>query len=120
DERASRSPALRMLCAAAERVEIEELSAVNSEALMRSVFGDVTHLALVATRIHELSHGNPRAALTFAQHLVDSKLARYESGRWSLPAYIGERDLPETLSASLSLRLSSLSSDARELCDALA
>ncbi len=120
NERALRSPALRMLYAGAVQVEIEELSAEHAELLMRSVFGDVPHLGLVATHIHGLSHGNPRAAMTLAQHLVDSNLARYEAGRWSLPTYIAERDLPPTLSASLSLRLSTLSQDARELCDALA
>jgi hypothetical protein len=118
--RTSRSAALRLLCAGSERLEIEELSAEHTELLMRSVFGDVAHLAMVAGRVHSLSHGNPRAAMTFAQHLVDSKLAQYEAGRWALSAYIGESDMPATQSASLSLRLATLGQDARELSEVLA
>jgi tetratricopeptide (TPR) repeat protein len=120
DGKALRSPPLRMLCASSTQVELDELSPVQTEALIRSVFGDVAHLPLVTGRIHALSHGNPQAAMAFAQHLVDSGLARYQAGRWSLPAYIGENDLPATLSASLSLRVATLGPDARELCEALA
>jgi tetratricopeptide (TPR) repeat protein len=120
DGRALRSAPLRMLCATSTQVDIDELSAAQTEALIGSVFGDVSHLPLVAGRIHALSHGNPQAAMAFAQHLVDAGLARYQAGRWSLPAYIGESDMPATLSASLLLRVATLGPDARELCDALA
>src|SRR5262249_23476935 len=101
-------------------IELDELTAAQTEHFVRSVFGDVAHLATVSARIHGLSHGNPWAAMTFAQHLVDQGLARYEAGHWSLPAYIAETALPSTLTASLALRLSTLRDDARELAEALA
>src|SRR6185369_9579097 len=119
DGRALRSAPLRMLCATSTQVDIDELSAAQTEALIGSVFGDVSHLPLVAGRIHALSHGNPQAAMAFAQHLVDAGLARYQDGRWSLLAYIGESDIPATLSASLLLRVATLGPDARELCEVL-
>jgi hypothetical protein len=79
------------------------------------VFGDVPYLAPCAARIHDLAHGSPRVAMELAQHLVDSGLARYEDGSWSLPAQLQPHDLPADLHASLLARVSAVSEDAREL-----
>jgi hypothetical protein len=111
---------LHLLQELGRRVEVTDLSAAETEALMRSVFGDVANLPLCAALIHQLSRGNPRAAMELAQHLVDTGRARYERGAWILPHTLDERDLPATLSASLAARLDKLSPDARELAEALA
>jgi hypothetical protein len=74
---------------------------------------------MCAARIHGLSHGNPRAAMELAQHLVDTGRARYHRGGWVLPDLLDESDLPSSMSASLSARLSVLTSEARELAQAL-
>ncbi|HET8931838.1 MAG TPA: protein kinase [Polyangiales bacterium] len=113
-------PALQALSSAVNTLELAELDATQTHALMRSVFNDVPNLQLCAARIHGLSHGNPRSALELAQHLVDTRLARYEAGSWVLPDALDESDLPETLAASLLARLGTLSASARELVDALA
>jgi hypothetical protein len=113
------SPALRLLEDVADTVELEHLQALETEALIRSLFGDVPNLPLCAARIHGLSHGNPRATMELCQHLVDTGRARYEAGSWVLPAQLDETDLPTTLAASLAARLTELSVDARELVDAL-
>jgi hypothetical protein len=114
-----RSPSLRFLGLVADQVRLTALLSDQTEALLRSVFGDVPRLPMVAARVHALSMGNPRAIMALAQHLVDRGLARYEAGSWSLPEQLGERDLPESLAASLSSRIRTLSPDAIEICEAL-
>jgi tRNA A-37 threonylcarbamoyl transferase component Bud32 len=113
------SPSLRFLGLVADHVPLTALAAEQTEALLRSVFGDVPRLPMVAARVHALSTGNPRAIMALAQHMVDRGLARYESGSWSLPSELGERDLPESLAASLAARVRALSNDAIEICEAL-
>jgi tetratricopeptide (TPR) repeat protein len=112
--------ALQMLSNPNNTLVLAELDAAQTQALIRSVFGDVPNLQLCAARIYGLSHGNPRMALELAQHLVDTQLARYEAGSWVLPDVLDETDLPSSLSASLLARLGALSPCARELADALA
>jgi tetratricopeptide (TPR) repeat protein len=112
--------ALQMLATSNNNLELGELSAPQTEKLVRSVFGDAANVQLCAARIHGLSHGNPRTTLELAQHLVDTRRARYEAGSWVLPDVLDEGDLPSSLSASLLARLTALSPCARELADALA
>ncbi|HKU39389.1 MAG TPA: protein kinase [Polyangiales bacterium] len=103
----------------AHRVTLQPLDAEQTEALMRSVFGDAQNLGVWAGRIHALALGNPRTTMELAQHLVDKGLARYEAGSWLLPTAREQIDLPRTLSESLASRLAGLSADARELAEAL-
>ena len=117
DDKASAS--LRFLRLVAEPIAVDSLVPAQTEALLRSVFGDVPGLPLVAAQIHGLSHGKPAYILEFAQHLVDKGLARYEAGTWALPLNLADGDLPQSLSARLAGRFASLSDDARELCEAL-
>lgn len=114
------SAPMRLLQLVSDRIELDALKHDQTETLLRSVFGDVPYLPMVAGRIHQLSQGNPRTIMELAQHLVDRGLATYEAGAWSLPHQLGERDLPDSLAASLASRLTALSSDAREICEALA
>jgi hypothetical protein len=100
-------------------VNLDPLTPEQTEALMRSVFGEVANLQLCAGRIHALAQGSPRTSMELAQHLVARGLARYEAGGWLLPAQLDESDLPKTLSESLLRRLDALSADARELAEAL-
>ncbi|HKP60242.1 MAG TPA: serine/threonine-protein kinase [Polyangiales bacterium] len=119
EQRPATAATLRLLQALAQTIELSNLAPDETEALLRSVFGDVRNLPLCAARIHGLSRGNPRATLELAQHLVDTARARYEAGSWVLPNVLDEADLPASLTASLSARLTELSDDARELLDAL-
>jgi hypothetical protein len=119
EESHAQSAPLRFLRSVAEVVAIEPLDAAQTEALMRSVFGDVANLSLLANRVHSLSQGNPRAAIELAQHLVDRGLARYQAGSWSLPPKLSDAELPTTLTESLARRLATLSPTARALADAL-
>ncbi|HKU40201.1 MAG TPA: protein kinase, partial [Polyangiales bacterium] len=113
----SSSAPLRLLRLVGKSVQLEPLSAEQCEALLGSIFGDVSHLQLVAARVHELAQGNPRAILDVAQHLVESGLARYSAGSWLLPAQLDERALPATLGGALAARLETLGPDARALAE---
>jgi tetratricopeptide (TPR) repeat protein/tRNA A-37 threonylcarbamoyl transferase component Bud32 len=116
------SPAsLSLVSSLSVPITLEPLLPEETEALLRSVFGDVPNLPLCAARIHALAQGSPRATIELAQHLVDRGLARYETGRFSLPGELDDGDpLPHTLSGSLGSRLARLGADARELAQALA
>jgi serine/threonine-protein kinase len=112
-------PSASVLRSLSQRVVLPPLAAEQTEALLRSVFGDAKNLGLMAGRIHALAHGSPRATIELAQHLVDRGLARYEAGSWLLPDRLNSSDMPTTLSESLARRLDALSPDALELAEAL-
>lgn len=120
DAQRALSPALDLLEQTANAVQVEQLRAEDTENMLRAVFGDVPNLPLCAGRIHALSQGNPRAVMELAQHLVNTGRARYAAGSWVLPDTLSRDDLPDSLAASLSVRLKQLSQDARELADILA
>jgi tRNA A-37 threonylcarbamoyl transferase component Bud32 len=119
EEGPSLSASLRLLRSVATRIELPPFSSSQTEALLRSVFGDVPNQPFVAAHIHRLAQGSPRSTMELAQHLVERGLCRYRGGSWSLPAALNEDDLPTSLSASLEARLLMISADARALCEAL-
>ncbi|MET0386105.1 MAG: serine/threonine-protein kinase [Polyangiales bacterium] len=100
-----------------QRVELPPLRAEHTEALLRSVFGELSQTPSLAERVHALAHGNPRDTLELAEHLVEAGLARYEAGTWSLPAQLAENDLPRSMASSLRERVGERSEDARELLE---
>ncbi len=114
------APALRMLSDASNTIELTRLEPAQTEVLIRTVFGDVSHVSLCASRIHALSDGNPRAAMELAQHLVDSGGAVYQGGSWTLPATLDDSDLPSSMASSLAARLDQLTPDARRVAEAVA
>jgi hypothetical protein len=74
---------------------------------------------MIAAWIHELSEGCPRVAIELSQHLVDSGVARYESGSWVLPVSLSGLNLPEDLGQAIRLRIAELSPRARTLAEGL-
>jgi serine/threonine-protein kinase len=119
EPRSGSGMSLRLLHALGSAIELSDLTSDETEALLRSMFGDVANLTLCAARIHRLAHGNPRATIELAQHLVHVGRARYEAGSWVLPAALDEADLPRTLTDSFNARFQELSPDARELLEAM-
>jgi tRNA A-37 threonylcarbamoyl transferase component Bud32 len=111
--------ALTLVGTLAQRATLSPLEPEQTEALLRSVFGDVHNLGMWGGKIHSLAAGNPRTTMELAQQLVDRGLARYEAGSWLLPQQLDKIDLPKTLAESLANRLAKLSPDARELAEAL-
>jgi hypothetical protein len=114
------APALDMLCDASNTIDLPQLDLVHTDLLIRSVFGEVPHVSLCASRIHALSDGNPRATMELAQHLVDSGRATYQGGSWILPPTLDDSDLPSNMASSLAARLEQLTPTARRVAEAIA
>jgi hypothetical protein len=113
-------PEQQLLLEIGTRIELLNLSRDESEKLVRSLFGDVPNVDLVAQRLHELADGNPRDLLQLAQHLVDRGAARYEAGAWNLPHSVDSGELPSSIGQALRARVDGLGERARELAYALA
>jgi hypothetical protein len=112
--------ATALIGAAARALDLVPLAAPDSEALLRSVFGEVPRVRLLADRLHKLSEGSPRALMDLGQHLVAQGVVRYESGTWRIPDRFDANALPERVQQALQVRIDVLSPDARLLADALA
>jgi Protein kinase domain/AAA ATPase domain len=106
---------LKVFSAAATSTLLENLNLEDSEHLLRSVFGDVPHVQLLAHRLHHITHGNPRDLTQLAQYLVDRGLAQFRAGAWSLPNQIDEADLPNDMAQALADRVRALGPLARTL-----
>jgi len=101
-------------------LELAPLTASQMHELLASVFGPSTaYLGRVSQSLHEASQGNPAHCLELVEHLVDSGLARYSEGSWTLPGQLLAADLPPSRSAMHLLRLGQLSGDARRLAELL-
>ena len=94
DARARRSSCSR---AEATRIDLVPLSAGQTARLLRSVFGEVPHVQVVAEWIHALSQGHPRTVMELSQYLVDHGIARFERGSWTLPETLRDAALPESI-----------------------
>jgi hypothetical protein len=111
--------ALDQLAEAGGRVVLQPLARSDSEALLRSVFGDVPNLSTVVAFAHELSGGRPGSCMELAQHLVDRGIARFAHGAWSLPYRLDDLALPSSYEQALELRFAALGACARELAQLL-
>jgi hypothetical protein len=107
--------ALDVLSRACERLTLEPLSLDQVESLFGSVFGDVPHLRLLSTRIHEVAAGNPRTCMELAQLLVDRERIVYARGAWTLPLDLSAAELPRNSEEAYRQRARSLGARARSL-----
>jgi len=101
-----------------ERIRLSPLHKEQTQALLRSVFGDVPNLALLSGYVHSVTVGNPSAVIALTQHLVANGSIRYESGVWTLPNQLADGELPEPLWAPVMARLARLSPLAKSLARA--
>jgi tetratricopeptide (TPR) repeat protein len=115
---AEASAQLRAFATDAARVRLEALSSEQSEALVRSLFGDVPDVARFAFRLHALSRGNPLLCMELAQHAVEREIVTFSEGTWVVVAEPAN-DLPASLGESWSAVLSGLPADARNLVEVL-
>ena len=119
DGAASNKP-LQSIAATSTTLELSQLGAEESYALLRSVFGEVPNLQVVASWVYALSRGAPRTVMELAQYLVDHRIARYERGSWTLPASLRDQALPRSVEQALSEVIAALGPDARGLAEAIA
>jgi hypothetical protein len=113
-------PALRLLADSSAKLVLEPLAAADSEKLLRSVFGDVPNLQLLASHVHALAEGSPGNTMRLAQYLVEQRVVRYESGAWSLPQQLDRSVLAPSMGEALRARVAALSPGARELAQLFA
>jgi tetratricopeptide (TPR) repeat protein len=98
---------------------LRPLRAVETHALLSSIFGDSGNIETISAWAHQLSEGCPRIAIELAQHLVDCGVARHEQGGWALPKSLVGLDLPKTLDQAIAVRIAAQSPTARRLAEAL-
>ena len=115
---AEASAHLRAFASSATRVRIGALSSLQTEALVRSLFGDVPDIARFASRLHALSQGNPLLCMELAQHAVQREIVTFSEGTWVVVAEPAN-DLPASLGESWSALLGALPADARNLVEVL-
>jgi hypothetical protein len=111
--------ALEVLATEAAHIELPALDTEQNTRLLRSVFGDVPQLQVVADWIHGLSQGNPRTVMELAQYLVDHRIARYERGSFTLPETLRDQALPESIEQAQDELIAALSPPARGLAEGL-
>jgi hypothetical protein len=112
-------PALEGLRRNATLMTLGPLAARDTEAMLRSVFGDVQHLRRLSDLVAQRAEGNPGHTLDLMTHLVQQELAQYVGGAWVLPVSIAPEQLPQSSDELLAARLSRLSAPARALGQAL-
>ena len=117
---ASAAWALSVLRDASHGLPLLSFVEAETEELLRSLFGDVANLKLLASRIHALSSGLPLLCMDLAQHLVDRGVVQCRAGGFVLPASLPAHVLPASLHEALRARVSVLSEDARVLGGGLA
>ncbi|MDB4987661.1 MAG: Protein kinase, partial [Myxococcaceae bacterium] len=113
------SAALQSFRTVAVRLALLPLTAPETLALLRSVFGAAPFLERTAERLFRVSGGDPSYCLELAQHLIRENLARYMDGSWALPADLDALALPGSRTDAQVARLTQLSLEARRLAQAL-
>jgi hypothetical protein len=118
--RGSGQRAQQLLCEVSTRIQLRELDAGHTHALLESLFGDVPNVGLLSDCAHSLCRGNPRDLLRLAQHLIDRGSVRYDAGAWTLPARFDADELPSSMAEALRARVAAQRESARMLAGALA
>ena len=111
--------ALAVLRSRAEPIELPPLDRDQINSLLGSVFGDVTNLQLLSSRLHPLCGGRPRDCMLLASQLVDAGVITYADGAWSLPEAYDEGQLPASIEEVLDRKAAQLSPQARTLAGLL-
>ncbi|HET6335523.1 MAG TPA: protein kinase [Polyangiales bacterium] len=112
-------PAIEGLRRHATVMTLGPLAARDTEAMLRSVFGEVQHLRRLADLVTQRAEGNPGHTLDLITHLVQQQLAQYVGGAWVLPVAISAEQLPQSSGEVFAARLRRLSPAARALGQAL-
>ncbi len=111
---------LRMLDEATRPVELCPWTLEQTESLLRSVFGDVPNVPLLADRIQRVAQGNPRDTMQLAQHLVDTGVVRHQAGAWLPPTHLDEVVLPSSMAHAQRRVIDELDAESRALAATLA
>ncbi len=119
DEAVRATVAVTTLREQSHRVRVRALEAPDVEDLIRGMFGEVPHLARLATWMQKAGGGSPLHCIELAHHLVDRKVIRYVDGVWTVPEEPKLEGMPRKLTEAMEARIRSLSASARALAEAL-
>ena len=95
------------------RIELERLSAEQTEAVAAALLGGTGLDEPVLARIVDAAQGNPLFVEQLLSMFVDEGMIRFESGRWVAASNIDEVAVPPTIQALLAARLDGLSANER-------
>jgi len=113
DEPALTAVALQAVQKYATGVRLKGLNRDEVRLLVESTFGEVENTERLASWLHELTGGRPKACRDLMQHLVEHGTARFADGVWVLPQALPASDLPADLGQAMAARLQRLSEPAR-------
>jgi tetratricopeptide (TPR) repeat protein len=116
---ATPGPVLALLHEVGRTVELPPLQAAETEALLRSLFGEAERLAGLSARIHGIAGGNPRRTMALVEQMMTRGALRYEAGSWTLPLDPSAVELPASEAEATLQRVAALGDDARTLLQAL-
>jgi predicted ATPase len=115
DRARTRSAALRAFRKAAHGIVLPLLTAAELHTLLQSVFSTADRLSRLASRLFELTRGNPGYALELCRELVERGAITFDSGTWMLPRELDGCGLSSTREQALTERLARIPTPAREL-----
>jgi serine/threonine-protein kinase len=116
-----RAPApFHALAAHSRARELAPLGEAEVELLLRSLFGEIPNLSLLAPRIYRLSAGLPKLCMDLCQHLIDRGVIQSRAGGFMLQESFTIADLPDSFVEALRQRVARLGEGARWLGTTLA
>jgi hypothetical protein len=102
-----------------QALQLGNLGANETLALVRSLFGDAPNVERFADWLHGRTAGSPLHCVEISRQLIARDVIQHEAGLWVLPASRPHVELPEALEGALSVRLASLSARSLELAQCL-
>ena len=118
-ERVRATAAVAALSTIETRILLEGLDEAGVEALLRSLFGDATHIGRLAKTMARVTGGSPLHCSELARHFVEHGVIRYANGTWVLPKDAPDA-LPESLASAMEQRVEGLPPIARSIGELLA
>lgn len=118
-ERVRATAAVAALSTIDVRILLEGLDEAGVEALLRSLFGDATHVSRLAKWMTRATGGSPLLCSELARQLVEDDVIRYANGTWVLPKDAPDV-VPESLAEAMEHRVEALPPIARSIGELLA
>jgi tetratricopeptide (TPR) repeat protein len=115
----SASAELSAFAGAATQLDMQDLDVVQSDALVRSMFGSPYNVQIVVDWLYKTARGNPKLTLELAEYLFKQDLVRYVDGAWVMPSEEITLRVPSDLTEVWMLRVQGLGAAALELLDLL-
>lgn len=104
---------ISLIAAAAVTLQLPPFDSQHIAELLGACFDRAPNWEVVANLCNAISAGRPGVCLSLAQHLVDTGVAVYAGGAWSLPESLAAYSLPATAGELVANRIARLDVDQR-------